>query len=82
MAMAALTLYWDMGGANMAPHAGLELIGAPHRLVQMDLARGDQHNPDYRKLNPNARVAGLVRWVNAEPAVQRMMQIEGLERMP
>lgn len=60
MAEAGLTLYWDKGGANMAPHAALELIGQPHRLVQMDLAKGDQHRPDYLRLNPNARVPTLL----------------------
>lgn len=50
------TLYYAPGAANMAPHAALEEIGAPHKLVKLDLGAGDQRKPDYLKLNPKGRV--------------------------
>ncbi|HEX6121137.1 MAG TPA: glutathione S-transferase N-terminal domain-containing protein, partial [Dongiaceae bacterium] len=53
-------LYWSPGSANMTPHALLEEIGAPFELIEVDLDAGKQHNPDYLKLNPHARVPTLV----------------------
>lgn len=53
-------LYWDAGGANMAPHAVLEEIGAPFELIRVDLDSGRQRDPQYLKLNPHARVPTLV----------------------
>lgn len=50
------TLYYAPGAANMAPHAALEEVGAPHKLVKLDLGAGDQRKPDYLKLNPKGRV--------------------------
>jgi glutathione S-transferase len=50
------TLYYAPGAANMAPHAVLEEIGAPHKLVKLDLSAGDHNKPDYLKLNPKGRV--------------------------
>lgn len=52
-------LYWDPGSAAMAPHAVLEEIGAPYELVLIDCKKGEQRSPEYRKLNPNARVPTL-----------------------
>lgn len=54
------TLYWDAGGANMAPHAVLEELGQPFTLRRIDLSKGEQHGPDYLKLNPHRRVPTLV----------------------
>lgn len=53
------TLYWDPGSANMAPHAVLEEIGAPHRLVLVDIKKGEHLRDEYRRINPNARVPTL-----------------------
>ncbi|HET6621755.1 MAG TPA: glutathione S-transferase family protein [Dongiaceae bacterium] len=53
-------LYWSPGSANMTPHALLEEIGAPFELIEVDLDAGKQHNPDYLKLNPHARVPTLI----------------------
>jgi glutathione S-transferase len=53
-------LYYDRGSANMAPHAILEEIGAPHALVRVDKAAGDHRDPAYLALNPHARVPTLV----------------------
>jgi glutathione S-transferase len=53
------TLYWDPGSANMAPHAVLEEIGAPHRLVLIDCDKQQQRSPEYLKVNPHGRVPTL-----------------------
>jgi glutathione S-transferase len=53
-------LYWAPGSAAMAPHAMLEEIGAPFELIRVDTKTGEQHSPDYLKLNPHARVPTLV----------------------
>ncbi len=54
------TLYWDKGSANMVCHAALIEMGVPFELVRIDADRGQQKSPEYRKLNPNARVPTLV----------------------
>src|SRR5262245_54564827 len=38
----------------------LEEIGKPYELVRVDLAAGEQRNPDYLALNPNGTVPTLV----------------------
>lgn len=53
------TLYWDPGSANMAPHAVLEEIGAPHKLILVDIKKGEHLRDEYRRINPNARVPAL-----------------------
>ena len=53
------TLYWDVGTASMAPHAMLEEIAAPHKLLRVNTDKGEQHNSWYLKINPNARVPTL-----------------------
>ena len=53
-------LYYAPGAANMAPHAALIEIGAPHELILVDIDKGQQHSTDYLRLNPNARVPTLV----------------------
>ncbi|HEV8389276.1 MAG TPA: glutathione S-transferase [Dongiaceae bacterium] len=53
-------LYWAPGSAAMAPHAMLEDIGAPFELIKVDLDAGQQHDPNYLKLNPHARVPTLI----------------------
>lgn len=54
------TLFWAPGTAAMAPHAALEEIGAPHKLVQVDIKGGEHRKPEYLKLNPKGRVPLLV----------------------
>ena len=53
-------LYWSPASANMTPHAMLEDIGAPYELIKVDTSKGEQHSPDYLKINPHARVPTLV----------------------
>jgi glutathione S-transferase len=40
----------------MAPHAALEEIGTPHKLVKVDVKGGEHRQPEYLKLNPKGRV--------------------------
>lgn len=53
-------LYFAPGSAAMAPHAMLEDVGAPFELIKVDTKNGQQHSPDYLKLNPHARVPTLI----------------------
>ncbi|MBX6323615.1 MAG: glutathione S-transferase family protein [Rhodospirillaceae bacterium] len=53
------TLYWDVGTAAMAPHAILEEVGAPYRLVRVDTDKGEHLQPAYLKINPHGRVPAL-----------------------
>ena len=53
-------LYYDAGASNMASHAALEEIGAPHELIHIDLDKGEQRSEAYLKVNPHARVPTLV----------------------
>jgi glutathione S-transferase len=38
----------------------LEELGAPYEKVKLDLGKGDQKTPEYRKINPNGKVPALV----------------------
>lgn len=53
-------LYWSAGSAAMAPHAVLQEVNARYELIELNLDRGQQRDPAYLKLNPNARVPTLV----------------------
>lgn len=55
-----LTLYFSPGACSLVSHIALEEAGAPYQSVGLDLARGDQHSPDFLKVNPHARVPALV----------------------
>lgn len=54
------TLYWSPGSAAMAPHAALEEIGTPYKLVPVDISPGKPRDPAYLKLNPQGKVPTLV----------------------
>lgn len=53
-------LYYGPGACSLAPHICLEEAGAEVEYVRVDLAKGEQLSPEYRKLNPNGRVPLLV----------------------
>jgi glutathione S-transferase len=38
----------------------LEELGAPYEKVKLDITKGDQKTPEYRKINPNGKVPALV----------------------
>lgn len=44
----------------MAPHAVLREIGCRFALIRVDISKGENRDPAYRALNPNARVPVLV----------------------
>lgn len=54
------TLFYSPGSAAMAPHAVLEELGVPHKLVKVDLKGGEHRKPEYLKINPKGRVPVLV----------------------
>lgn len=54
------TLYYSPGAASMVVHLALLEIGAPYRLVRVELGSGAQHEPSYLKLNPQGVVPTLV----------------------
>jgi GSH-dependent disulfide-bond oxidoreductase len=50
---------------NLAPNPtkvalGLEEMGLPYELVPVDTRKGDQHKPEFLKINPNAKVPAIV----------------------
>jgi glutathione S-transferase len=53
------TLYWWPTGANMAAHAALIEIGAPHELKLVDIDKGEHRTEAYRKIQPHGRVPAL-----------------------
>src|SRR6218665_3106787 len=38
----------------------LEEAGIPYEAIPVDTRKGDQHSPDYLKINPNAKVPAIV----------------------
>ncbi|MEW4467533.1 glutathione binding-like protein [Parasphingorhabdus sp. JC815] len=38
----------------------LEETGLPHRLINMDMLKGDHLTPEYRRINPNGRLPAIV----------------------
>lgn len=53
-------LYYAPGAASMLVHWLLIELGAPHELVRVDTAAGQQKSPEYLALNPNGVVPTLV----------------------
>ncbi len=66
--MSTYTLFHSPGSASMAVHLALLEIGAPHELKRIDLAAGEQRNPEYLKMNPNAVVPTLL--VDGKPVYE------------
>lgn len=54
------TLYYSPGAASMCVHLALLETNAPHDLILVDLAAGQQRDPAYLKLNPNGVVPTLL----------------------
>jgi glutathione S-transferase len=55
-----LILYYAPGACSLAPHVALEEAGAAFDTVRLNLAEGDQRQPDYLALNPKGRVPTLL----------------------
>lgn len=51
-----LKLYYAAGACSLASHICLEEAGAKFELARVDLAHGQQNDPDYLRLNPKGRV--------------------------
>ena len=41
-------------------HIALEELGLPYRAVPVDIAKGDQFQPDFLKISPNNKVPAIV----------------------
>ena len=55
-----LTLYYTPGTCALAVRIALEEAAAPHHLVRVDFAAGQQRTPEYLAINPKGRVPALV----------------------
>ncbi|MGB8423018.1 glutathione S-transferase family protein [Paraburkholderia sp.] len=53
-------LYYSPGAASMAVHWMMIEMGIPFDTHLVDINVGNQHNPDYLRLNPSGRVPTLV----------------------
>lgn len=58
--MLLIDLYYMPGSAAMAPHAVLEEVGAPYRLIRVTRNGGRIDPPELARLNPHRRVPVLV----------------------
>lgn len=54
-----LTLFYSPGSCALASHIALEEAGADYALRRIDFASAEQTKPDYRAINPKARVPSL-----------------------
>jgi len=55
-----LTLYFSPGACSMASHIGLEEAGAAYEERPVRTSHGEQHAPEYLKVNPRGKVPALV----------------------
>jgi glutathione S-transferase len=55
-----LTLYFSPGSSSMAVHVALHEIGVDFERRLVLLAKGEQHNPEYLAVNPEAKVPTLL----------------------
>lgn len=55
-----LTLYYAPNTCSLATHIALIDAGAPYELVRLSFATNDQRAPEFRAINPKARVPALV----------------------
>ncbi|KAF0684048.1 Aste57867_23969 [Aphanomyces stellatus] len=54
------TLYYSPATASMVVHLMLIELNVPHELRLTDIEKGAQHDPEYRRLNPNGHVPTIV----------------------
>jgi glutathione S-transferase len=54
-----LQLFYYPGACSLVPHIALAEIGAPHEVIKVDFARGEQLSPQYLAINPAGRVPAL-----------------------
>lgn len=53
------TLFYMPGACSLVAHIVLEEAGTPYARHLVDFARGDQRTPEFRAINPKARVPAL-----------------------
>lgn len=56
-----MKLFHAPGSCSLGIRVLLNEAEAPHQVVTVDLARGDQQAPDFRAVNPKGKVPALVR---------------------
>ncbi len=56
----SMKLYYAPGACSFIPHVLLAMCGSPFEPVTGKLHRGEQHNEEYRRLNPRSQVPVLV----------------------
>lgn len=54
-----LTLYYSPGACSFGAHVVLEGSGEKYQATRVNLAGGEQHTPEYRKIHPMGRVPAL-----------------------
>jgi glutathione S-transferase len=57
--MTDVRLFYSVGSCSLAPHIVLEEIGKPFEAVRIDTRGGEHKQPEYLKVNPNARVPAI-----------------------
>jgi len=56
----SLKLYFSPGACSFVPHCMLQLAGVAYEPVMVKLHKGEQHEADYKAINPRAQVPVLV----------------------
>ncbi len=56
----SLTFYYSPMSTSSITHLVLEELGVPYEKVRVDLSKGEQHRPEFLKLNPNGMVPVVV----------------------
>jgi glutathione S-transferase len=56
-----MELYYAPGACSLGIHLLLEEIGKPFGLRRLDLARREQYEPEFTRINPKSKVPTLVR---------------------
>jgi glutathione S-transferase len=56
-----MDLYYSPGASSVGIHVLLEEIGKPYGLRKVSLQNGEQHKPEFLRVNPKAKVPTLAR---------------------
>src|SRR5215211_3512278 len=57
----SMDLYYSPGACSLGIHVLMEEIGKPYGLKKVSLKDGEQHKPEFQKINPKAKVPTLMR---------------------
>lgn len=58
--MAEFSLYHLPGACSRVTMTALEQVGASYIDYPVDLRRGQQHSPEYRRVNPRGKIPALL----------------------